>query len=120
MQNLRRREMASTATGNLISIGNSRSNLLCNSRAVSQTRRHRRVSYEAGRGIEILSHAIEYLADEFSLECMSPRYKQEKGQNPSVAAIEVLKRLNREVYFSCPEIPTLGERLRAFLRLEHS
>ena len=68
----------------------------------------------------MLSHAIDYLADEFALECMTqpaidsvnPRI----GLHPRLAAIEILKQRNREIYFSCPEIPTMGERLRACFR----
>jgi hypothetical protein len=83
-------------------------------RAVGQ--RRRRVSPEEGRAIEMLGHAIEYLADEFALECMSRQEHGGSGMHPRVVAIEILKKYNRVVYLSCPEIPTLGERIRAVLR----
>ena len=74
--------------------------------------RRRRISPEAGRGLEILGHAIEYLADE---------YVYEGGQinlaDPRVQAVLLLMEKNRDIYFACPEIPTLGERLRSWLHL---
>ena len=38
--------------------------------AVVRTSRPRRLSPDTGRAIEMLGHAIEYLADEFALDCM--------------------------------------------------
>ena len=74
--------------------------------------RRRRISTEAGRGLEILGHAIEYLADE---------YMYEGGQinlaDPRVQAVLLLMEKNRDIYFACPEVPTLGERLRSWLQL---
>jgi hypothetical protein len=83
-------------------------------RSVAQHRRE--VSPESGRAIEMLGHAIEYLADEFALECMSPRENNRLGTHPTIVAIEILKKCNRVVYLSCPEIPTLSERIQAMLR----
>jgi hypothetical protein len=85
-------------------------------------RRRRRMSRESGRAIEMLAHAIEYLADEFSLECMSREWMTGRGQSaravpPQIEAIHLLMELNREIYLGCPEVPTLADRLRAFLRL---
>lgn len=73
--------------------------------------RCRRVSAEAGRGLEILGHAIEYLADEFVHAggdlC---------GRDPRVEAIQLLMAMNRKIYFSCPEVRTLSDWFRAFMR----
>lgn len=69
-----------------------------------------------GRAIEMLGHAIEYLADEFALECRS-RLEMPAGKHGRVAAIELLMARSREIYLNCPAEPTLGERLRVFLRL---
>ena len=84
--------------------------------AATSQRRPRKLSPEAGRGIEILGHAIDYLTDEFALDCVVGEVWSEPGPgselHPRLAAIELLKMLNREIYFSCPEIPTLAERLR--------
>ncbi|MBS1803032.1 MAG: hypothetical protein JST28_06665 [Acidobacteria bacterium] len=69
----------------------------------------RRITREAGRALEILGHAIEYLTDE---------YMQEgnvlSATDPQVRAIRLLVELNREVYFECPVVPTLAERVRTF------
>jgi hypothetical protein len=72
----------------------------------------RRISPEAGRALEILGHAIEYLADEYvhSGRAFSAR-------DPEVQAVQILMALNRQIYFECPVVPTLADRLRAWLRI---
>jgi hypothetical protein len=64
------------------------------------------ISPQAGRALEILGHAIEYLVDE---------YVHNGGgfceDDPEVAAVRILINANREVYFSCPLRPTFFERL---------
>ena len=65
----------------------------------------------------MLGHAIEYLADEFSLECMNRESRVAPGIHPRVIAIEMLKARNREIYLSCPEMPSLGDRLMSWLHL---
>jgi len=72
--------------------------------------RRRSISPLAGRALEILGHAIEYLSDEYINEggLFSSR-------DPRIEAIQLLMARNREIYFECPELPTLGERLRAWL-----
>ncbi|HWA94513.1 MAG TPA: hypothetical protein VG844_07910 [Terracidiphilus sp.] len=69
----------------------------------------RRITPEAGHALELLSHAIEYLSDEYvwSLHTFS-------ATNPDIQAIQILMACNRQVYFDCPVIPTVAERLRAF------
>lgn len=71
----------------------------------------RRVSFEAERGLEILGHAIDYLMDE---------YLQSQGliraEDPEVQAVQILMALNREIYLSCPVVPTLRQRWNAFWR----
>lgn len=71
----------------------------------------RRITPQAGRALEILGHAIEYLTDEFVHEggplC---------AHQPQLQAVQLLMALNRQVYFACPEAPTLGERCLALLR----
>ena len=84
------------------------------------TRRRRRISPEAGRAIEMLGHAIEYLSDEFALECMTHKGMAVGGTPPQVMAIELLMARNREIYFACPEMPTLGERLRSLLSFQNA
>jgi hypothetical protein len=78
--------------------------------AIVSVRRSRKLSREAGRAIEMLGHAIDYLADEFALDCMSISRSRNSGPNPRMAAIELLMACNREIYLSCPEIPSFSER----------
>lgn len=73
--------------------------------------RRRRISPEAGRALEILGHAIEYLADEFI--SADGAVSAHDGQ---VQAVQLLMSLNREIYLGCPEVPTLADRFRALLR----
>jgi hypothetical protein len=67
----------------------------------------------------MLGHAVEYLADEHALECMSERRRLAGGLHPKIEAIELLMERNREVYYECPVIPTVRERLRTMLGLAH-
>lgn len=85
-------------------------------REVVGQRRRRKMSPETGRAIEMLGHAIDYLADELALECATGEVRVRSGAHPRVVAIEMLKARNREVYLSCPEAPSLGERLNHWLR----
>ena len=75
--------------------------------------RRRYIGPQAGRALEILGHAIEYLTDE---------YVHQGGQisahDAQLKAVQLLMALNRQVYFECPVVPTLGERCRAFLGLK--
>jgi hypothetical protein len=74
-------------------------------------RRHRRqITPQAGRALEKLGHAIEYLTDEFVQSGASF-----SSSNSQLEAVQLLMALNRRVYFECPEVPTLGERLRGLL-----
>jgi hypothetical protein len=72
--------------------------------------RPRSISPEAGHALEILGHAIEYLSDE-----LVHRGGEVTQHNPDVEAVQLLMALNREIYFSCPEVPTWGDRMRALL-----
>jgi hypothetical protein len=110
--------MATTATGgNLVSLSIPRS-AQARSGAAVRSQRPRKVSSEAGRAIEMLGHAIEYLSDEFALNCMDRILGTEPGLHPRLRAIELLKKLNREIYLSCPEAPTLKEQFQSWLRFK--
>lgn len=76
-----------------------------------QPRRPRHVSPEAGRGLEILGHAIDYLMDEYldAPGCISA------GED-ELEAVQMLMALNRQIYFSCPVVPTLKERWMLLLQ----
>ncbi len=73
---------------------------------------HRRICHKAGRALEILGHAIEYLSDEyFYNESSSPASKAH------LEAVQLLMKFNREIYLACPEVPAFRDRLRSFLHL---
>jgi hypothetical protein len=80
--------------------------------APSQVRsfRPRKISPEAGHALEKLGHAIEYLSDELVHEG-----GELTQHNPQVEAVQLLMSLNREIYFSCPEVPSWSARFKAFL-----
>jgi hypothetical protein len=70
----------------------------------------RRHSPAAGRALEILGHAIEYLADEYAADLNN---KGRLGSaDPRVEAIQVLKALNRAVYYSGAEVVPVSRRVR--------
>jgi len=71
--------------------------------------RSKRITPEAGRALEILGHAIDYLTDEYVHE-----KKNLSSTDAQVAAILLLMELNRRVYFECPTTPRVRERIFAF------
>ena len=73
-------------------------------------RRH--ISPQSGRALEILGHAIEYLADEFALQTGT----SSAANDPDVKALQILMAANRSVYFDCPTVPPLRERFHDFWR----
>jgi hypothetical protein len=79
------------------------------STGVRANRRHR-ITPQAGRALEILGHAIEYLTDEYV-----HRNIEFSASNGELQAVQLLMALNRQVYFECPVVPTFGERCRALL-----
>lgn len=68
--------------------------------------RPRNINPSAGHALEMLGHAIEYLLDEYASQ-QSPAVHRD-GQ---LEAIQLLKSLNRDIYFDCPEKPALLDRL---------
>ena len=70
-----------------------------------RTARLRRIDRKAGQGLEVFGHAIEDLMDE---------YLQGGGKLKMDEAVELLMARNREIYFSCPVVPTLRERFAGF------
>ena len=74
--------------------------------------RRRRISPEAGRALEILGHAFEYLTDEFVHSGGSF-----STHNAQMEAVQLLMAVNRQVYFECPEVPSLSERWRTLVHL---
>ena len=78
--------------------------------ALLQPTRRRRITPQAGHALEILGHAIEYLTDEFV-----HHHVEIFPRSPELEAVQLLMALNRQVYYECPEVPTVGERLRSML-----
>ena len=76
------------------------------------TRRRRRITPQAGRALEILAHAIEYLTDEFVHTGLTF-----SARNDQLQAVQMLMALNRQVYYECPVAPNFRERCRALLHL---
>lgn len=74
--------------------------------------RRRHVDPDSGRALEILGHAIEYLTDE-----LVHNSEMILAHDPRVEAVQLLMALNRQIYFQCPEVQTLGERCRSLLHL---
>jgi hypothetical protein len=71
----------------------------------------RRIPLEAGRGLEKLGHAVEYLTDEFVHD--GCRFAEDQAR---LDAIGLLASLNRQIYFSCGIEPTFRERVHWLLR----
>jgi hypothetical protein len=69
----------------------------------------RRLTPEAGKALEILGHSIEYLEDEYSADS-APHGVPDA--DPQLEAIDLLKALNREIYFSGTEVPPTFHRVR--------
>ncbi len=76
-------------------------------------KRRRHIEPEAGRALEILGHAIEYLSDEFAHSGGGL-----SAHNAQVEAVQLLMAVNRQIYLACPEVPSLGERWRAILHMK--
>jgi hypothetical protein len=74
----------------------------------------RRIPPEAGFALELLGHAIEYLADEYMHEtAMLPSVY---SADPRMEAMRLLMAANREVYYACPLKEPIATQVRARLR----
>jgi hypothetical protein len=84
-------------------------------RAVAGRVCRRQISPRAGHALEILGHAIEYLCDEYVHETGTAFH----ARDPRLEAIQLLMARNREIYFACPEVPTLSQRIHSWLHRHH-
>lgn len=98
--------MAATVTA-----GRGMAHVVSDSSAETAGGERRHISPAAGRALEILGHAIEYLIDEYIHE--GGGFSQ---KDPQVQAVQLLMAINRQVYFECPMVPSFRERVRKFLR----
>jgi hypothetical protein len=82
----------------------------------SNTLRRRRISPRAGRALEILGHAIDYLIDEnvYAADSRSIPIGR-SGQMGQMEAVQLLMKINRQIYLDCPEVPSVWERWRSLL-----
>jgi len=71
----------------------------------------RRITVDAGRGLEKLGHALEYLTDEFVHEGCA--FDRDHGR---LEAIQLLASLNRQIYFQCGVEPSFRERVQSVFR----
>jgi len=78
--------------------------------AIASTNRRRKLSPQAGQALEKLSHAIEYLTDEYIHE-NGPM----SASDGSIKAVQLLMSLNRQVYMECPVVPSFRDRCRSFI-----
>lgn len=74
-------------------------------------RRH--ISPDSGRALEVLGHAIEYLADECAFTAAQMGILN--SGDPRVEAIQLLMLLNRQVYYSCPKVEPVLRRFAGWL-----
>jgi len=72
---------------------------------------HRHVSSDAGRALQILGHAIDYLIDEGEADGTIT-----DPTNGRTRAVCLLMARNRQIYLACPEVPTIAQRWLSFLR----
>jgi hypothetical protein len=73
----------------------------------------RQLSPAEGRALEILGHAIEYLADEY---CADAQPKGSLGNgDPRIEAIQTLKALNRDIYYSAAEVQPTFTRIKRWV-----
>jgi hypothetical protein len=73
----------------------------------------RQLSPAEGRALEMLGHAIEYLADEY---CADSETKGRFGSaDPRIEAIQTLKRLNREIYYAAAEVQPAFTRIKQWV-----
>lgn len=80
-----------------------------NQTAKKRTEGRRWISPQNGRAIEILAHAIEYLADEYAVD--AEQMGRIDVDDPKIEAIHRLMAANREVYYSCPRVEPVLRRL---------
>ncbi len=92
-------EIGSTAVGVLFSLPSTK-----------PVERRRKISSQAGKALEILGHAIEYLIDEHVHNGGSFRLNE-----PMMETVKMLMAANRSVYYECPEVTSFRERCSAWL-----
>jgi hypothetical protein len=70
----------------------------------------RRGSLEQGRALETLGHAVEYLIDSRLFD------GADHNQRDEHEAVQILMRLSRAVFAECPQVISVGRRLRTWVQ----
>jgi hypothetical protein len=70
---------------------------------------YRRPTYLQGRGLEITSHAIEYLVDSSLHDSLA--------MGPDVEALQILKKANLDIFSECRETTSIRQMFRNQSRL---
>lgn len=84
--------------------------------AAPMRRVRRRIDQQAGRALEKLGHAIEYLTDEYVYDFAREGEGAFSASDGRVQAIQLLMAANRAIYFACPEVEDLATRCLSILR----
>lgn len=73
----------------------------------------RRITPKAGVSLGMLGHAIEYLADEYAHQMGRLPIMEFASacSDPQVEAMKILMAANRQVYFECPPVTPLYQRI---------
>lgn len=79
--------------------------------ASRQAPQQRSISRSAGHALELLGHAIEYLADQYVEQPAT-----DAVATAQLEAIRILMAVNRSIYFESPEKVNLLDRLGAMCR----
>ncbi len=96
--------------------GESNTDAACSSEPTAASRPVRRhIDQEAGRALEILGHAIEYLTNEYAHEFAHRDRNSFPAHDGRLQAIQLLMAANREIYFQCPEVEDLMTRVLSIL-----
>lgn len=73
--------------------------------------RRRRISLEARCALDMLGHAMQYLVDAYMLEG-----RPANAEDPRIKAVLLLMAASQDIYFACPEVPTLRQRCFSWFR----
>jgi hypothetical protein len=81
-------------------------------RPCANRQRRRQISPSTGKALEILGHAIEYLADEVAHEAGTLGLLE--PEDPRFESIQILMAANRTLYYGCPVVPDFRDRISDF------
>jgi hypothetical protein len=94
-----------------LAVQDSHFSFLTEAPAIERPMVRRRITPEAGQGLEKLAHALEYLIDEFIHD--GCKVDKDYGR---LQAIQLLASLNRQIYFACGVQPTMRDRVQSLVQ----